>query len=261
MGQHLLEIEKICIRHAVCKVKYNEEKCIAKIHLRHALEQANGVPYHKILHYTEKERKAKTLQYNCFTKKGRKSCYVPVHFGAFILNGNHGLSSKSIRILQNVFTKKKKEKASNLNEFLPRSSASIYNIAENTNNIEHIKKEVREKFILLLISSPKIRNNKTKQEAINFAFKNINTIPWAVHIIHYKPKVRHGCVWHTDSYSTFGTAIIFLKDSKSGRLHIEGIDLPEQMKAGDIVFVDPNTRHKVEKAAREEERVVATIVF
>jgi len=167
-----------------------------------------------------------------------------------------------ITVLQSIYFKTKaKNKSNNLGSSLPNSSAAIYNITKHSQEIQAIKKEVRSKLESILIQSSKIKRNKNKKEAVQYTLNNMSNLPWDVDIIQYKRKMKHGTVWHYDAYSTFGTAIIFLNDSKQGRLHVEGIDIPEGLRPGDILFLDPNTRHKVEKAARDEDRVVVTLVF
>jgi len=111
------------------------------------------------------------------------------------------------------------------------------------------------------MKSSKIKNRPDKRNAIETVFKSMGENPWDIQILEYERQKEHGTVWHLDAYSTFGTAICILKDSSVGRLHIEGIDVPEGLQAGDVILIDPNTRHKVQIAARNEERVVVTFVF
>ena len=59
----------------------------------------------------------------------------------------------------------------------------------------------------------------------------------------------------------FGTIVIILQDTKVGRLHVDGLDLPEIMEPGDVIVIDPTCYHKVQSALRERDRRTATIVL
>ena len=59
-----------------------------------------------------------------------------------------------------------------------------------------------------------------------------------------------GCRWRIFS------CLLIIKDSLRGRLHIPGVDLPEQFDAGDLIFMDPRVFHLVTTWAPDEERKV-----
>ena len=65
------------------------------------------------------------------------------------------------------------------------------------------------------------------------------------------PEVRklevevEGCSLHQDFDSIFCIGLLYLNDTTSGRLLIEGCYLPEKFSTGDVVFLDPRQVHQV----------------
>ena len=86
-------------------------------------------------------------------------------------------------------------------------------------------------------------------------------VPILVSYITCKVEKICGVVTHQDFDATFFSAIIILKDTPNGRLHISGVELPEKFEAGDVVFMDPRVFHPVTFAAREEKRQIAVLTF
>lgn len=85
--------------------------------------------------------------------------------------------------------------------------------------------------------------------------------PQEIDFTSYKKRSNKGVGWHEDGSSIFGTIVIILQGTAVGRLHIEGVYLPESFYAGDIVVLDPTCFHKVQAAFREKDRVTATVVL
>ncbi len=63
-----------------------------------------------------------------------------------------------------------------------------------------------------------------------------------------------GQVNHKDMDVMFFSAILIMKDSLRGRLHITNIDLSEEFDKGDLILMDPSVFHSVTEYAREDKR-------
>ena len=59
----------------------------------------------------------------------------------------------------------------------------------------------------------------------------------------------------------FGTVIVILKDTVVGRLHVDGLDIPENLEPGYVVVGDTSCLYQVTVALRSEDRVTVTVVL
>ena len=112
-----------------------------------------------------------------------------------------------------------------------------------------------------MCDSVTVSKHPEKQNSLEKTLSKMSELPSDIQILNYKKGKKHGTIKHLDPYAVFGTAICILEDSKVGRLHIQSMDMPEKLIAGDIVFLDPSAVHFVEIVAREKDRTAVTFVF
>ena len=81
-------------------------------------------------------------------------------------------------------------------------------------------------------------------------------MPSLITYLKYEADNEHGTVKRQDVDSIFCTALLYLKDTTTGRLHVYNVDLPELFYLCDVVFMDLRQEHEVTKCIRNEVRQV-----
>ena len=81
-------------------------------------------------------------------------------------------------------------------------------------------------------------------------------VPSSVSYLKYDANTMQGAVKHQDVDAVFCTALLYIQDTCTGRLHIENTDLLEFFLPGDVVFIDPRRIHEITKCARDHVRKV-----
>ena len=118
--------------------------------------------------------------------------------------------------------------------------------------------EVRAALLRTMLEAPVCANNQARAEMIRTAFTNITEVPSIITFILYEVGSLLGTPTHLDTDSIFGSVIVICRDSTTGRLHVRGVDLPEQLERGSMVVLNPSVEHEVTFAVREQSRLVLT---
>ena len=259
MENRLTEVEKIYFRAMVIQKKMNSQPCTVEEDLRRALIKANSNKKYSAEIISQKLKKAKRLKRDCFSRYHKPCAWVPAHFGASCFTGSDRISQESLSELQVCFKKHKKVMSTELGNRIPNSSAAIWRVTD----YKFIKGAIKEaKQLLMSVIAKKLCNLKSRESREKEIRKYLKKMsPTEVDFIEYKKGQTQGAAWHDDGYCVFGTVVIVLQDSIIGRLHIEGLDLPECFEPGDVAIIDPTKVHKVTTALRETDRVTATFVF
>lgn len=156
-----------------------------------------------------------------------------------------------------MFKKRQKYyKPDNLENQIPGSHALTWNVPFEQ-SLSRFIFEVKSMFLSAMTNCTRVRRNQEKIEAIQQAINKIG--PASIDFIKYKRGKRQGASWHQDSYSVFGTAVCILQDTTNGRLHIDGFDIPEDLKSGDVILMDPTCLHQVHLTSRGSDRDVGTV--
>ena len=74
--------------------------------------------------------------------------------------------------------------------------------------------------------------------------------PLEIDLIGYKKGKLDGDSRHDDGCSMFGTIIIVINDTEVDSLHVEDTDIPESLRAVDVIIIDFTCIHQVAKAVR-----------
>lgn len=64
----------------------------------------------------------------------------------------------------------------------------------------------------------------------------MTNVPSNLSLIRYKEELEQGERLDSDCYAVFPTPIVILQDTNVGRLHAVGVDFPENLRPGDILF-------------------------
>jgi len=230
MGGELTEKERIFVRAVAMSRKRDGLQCHKNIHIHKAIIRASGKSIARSMYFETKKKKGKDLQENCLPREGRASFYVPSHFKATVLTGKDRLSRKNLQILESVFS-------------------------------QQTLSEIKGKLLDVLTGASSLKNNLDRQNAIKASMDEMKSIPSDIQFLKYNKGCLQGAGWHIDVYSVFATVIVILQDTELGGLEIEGVSIPQNLRAGDIVFLDPCVKHRVRMAIRDKNRVVVTFVF
>ena len=256
---HLSEIEKLYVRFKVIQLHMRNEKIFAEVQLKEAIEQANGAVYSEIPKFSFKLKSAKALQRNCLSRVHKQCPWIPAHFKAKILRNEKGLTKNSLRALKQGFIQcKSRYSKGDLGDRIPNSHANIWNVTHHE-SLDIVVAECKKILLDVMLETSRVRNNAEKCDAIRFFLREMK--PFEIDYIEYRKGKSAGAEWHEDSYCLFGTVVVVLQDSLIGRLHVQGLDIPEYLNPGDVVVVDSACLHQVTTARRDHNRVTATIVF
>ena len=258
MGSALTEQEKLSIRETTIQHFMHQKGRFSESILRSAIlkESHNGC-----ISGSEMKAKLKSslaLKRNCLSRTHKRCAWVPSHFGVKLFLNENGLSRIALKELQTAWHRTKKIRGSNLGERIPNTSATIWKV-HNYDGLQKVIKESKQKLHCAMLKSARVKHQKKKQNAIYSVLER--HCPSEIDFIKYKPHKMQGTGWHEDGLAIFGTVLIVLQDSVIGRLHVQGIDIPENLQPGDVVVLDPIRVHRVQEALRSSERRVATIVL
>lgn len=150
----------------------------------------------------------------------------------------------------------KNGKKRNIEETLESSDVSMWYLDIDHQVIINLIGTICDAFVSFLetCESKSDRDLPLKRERIEVfkKFAGEKKVPSVVSYLKYEIGKEQGTVKHQDVDATFCTALLYISDTSTGRLHCENTDLPEIFNPGDVVFMNPRQLHEVTKCAREQ---------
>ena len=154
----------------------------------------------------------------------------------------------------------------NLRDTVPDSCSTMWYIEHEHPVIKDLSSPILEEYKRVMENTEKKADIEYRHELkeIFSEFVETSKVPSLLTYLKYEANKVQGCIEHRDVDSIFCTAILIVQVTSVGNLHVKDHNLPETLRAGDIVFMGPRIIHWVEKSAREVDGkvvVVFTIYF
>ena len=184
-----------------------------------------------------------------------------VHFKTRLYTADGSLSPSSIKVLQEVYRRRRDFPEIGLQKYLAGASGKTWRLPVKGYGMSTVVKEVRSKLLQTLLEAKGCARNTHKKDAVQSAFQSIKGLLNTVTFVKYPTAGIYGAPIHVDTDSIFGSAIVILNHTPIFRLHVRGLDMPEGIRSAYMDVLNPTTMHEVAFASRVSSRVVLTFKF
>ena len=236
--------ERVYVRHATLWCRRNEKNVTRSV-IDAAITEANGDDARAAT--TAKYFAAKNTVKHVYARASNKYFFVPSSFGSKVVRGvvTGGALKDLIEYLEHI---EASAEALNMNTTLLGSNSALWFLDKDEAAVSNTSKIVTDTYL----------GFETSERACDVFrdFVDAGKVPSLVSYLLYEVGKKCGLPNHQDVDATFFSALLMIQDTTRGRLHIDGMDLPEEFNAGDLIFMDPRVYHSVENYARETKRKV-----
>ncbi len=171
---------------------------------------------------------------NCFHNPSNPCFYTPYHF--------------NVRIIKNAFSKKVLKNLCDYLEYVEEydESTNISTTLQKSDSpLWFLNKADSALFDACEFVTSAYENSVDKDEVLD-TFQDFFLLSYLT----YKVGKNSWPVKHQNVEGVFSSAILIIKDSLRGRLHITNVDLPEEFDNGDLILMDPCVFYSVTEFER-----------
>ena len=205
----------------------------------------------------EKISAASSTRNNCQAFPPSNSMLVQWHTKSYV---SRQLLPESLveQLLQSADNEELKMEKKNLGETLSDSNALMWYMNMSEATLQTVSTLLYNEYIRIVGVTGRAADSNLLDGVIEVIEDLVmkKEVPSVITYLKYEPDKVQGTSEHRDVDSIFCTALLILKDTSTGRLHIRNANLPEFFYPGDVIFMDPSQVHWVTKCARDEVRKV-----
>ena len=260
MSTSITHRERIFVRAITLKTKLEKKKVTRKLLIK-ALNTACAENKENSIGITKIDAAINTKKH-CLPKESNNRFFVPYLFGTSVCDKLIDVTLMK-RLTKLVQRAEKSYQRRCMSETLVDSYVSMWYLQKPNSTLVDICDVIARKFLQVVENGGLRRYHHLRKQTCS-SFRTMaesKRVPSLVTYLKYEEGKTNGCPRHQDVDAVFFTALLYLKDSPLGHLHIAKVDLPKLFYPGDVVIMDPRVEHWVDEVMRTEGRQVLVFTF